>query len=290
MIATAFVSVLVAAVVSVSLGSCGGTARTSATTSASTNTTTAPASSTTSEQPATPVYTSEIALFGDSLAWEAEPYYRSLIQATGNTALTSDTFGGIAICDTLDEMRTVAKKKVFGAVQIEFSGNSLTPCMSGSPYGTQAWLDKYRTDAITAVGIFAPLGTRVFLIGSPVTRSQWESQNPFANSINEIYAEIAASDPAHVTYVDAGAAVLSVYGGFTKTLACLLAEPCTGPAVDGIHSNVVRSPDGAHFCPDEEGDSKGVVGGCLVYSSGAYRYANAMVEALKVPIGPASTP
>lgn len=236
------------------------------------------------------MYTEEIALFGDSLAWEAEPYFRSLIQATGNTALTSNTFGGIAICDTLDEMRTMAKKKTFGAVQIEFSGNSLTPCMSGYPHGTQAWLDKYRADAITAVGIFAPLGTRVFLIGSPVSLSQWNSQSPDATSINDVYAQIAASDPTHVTYVDAGAAVLSAYGGFTRTRTCLIAEPCTGPAVDGIHSNVVRSPDGKHFCPEEVGDSKGVVGGCLVYSSGAYRYANAMVEALKVPIGPAAAP
>ncbi len=50
--------------------------------------------------------------------------------------------------------------------------------------------------------------------------------------------------------------------------------------VDGVHSNVVRSTDGGHFCPTEQGNDSGVIGGCWVYSSGAYRYAMAMVNAL----------
>jgi hypothetical protein len=50
--------------------------------------------------------------------------------------------------------------------------------------------------------------------------------------------------------------------------------------VDGVRSNVVRSTDGVHFCPSEQGNDSGVIGGCSVYSSGAYRYAKAMFEAL----------
>jgi hypothetical protein len=37
----------------------------------------------------------------------------------------------------------------------------------------------------------------------------------------------------------------------------------------------------ARTCPIEEGKDAGVIGGCSVYSSGAYRYAKAMFEALK---------
>ena len=97
-----------------------------------------------------------------------------------------------------------------------------------------------------------------------------------------LYQEIAAADPAHVTYVDAGTAVELPGHTYTDTLPCLEHESCTGPVVDGVHSNVVRSADGGHFCPTEKVNDSGVIGGCPVYSSGAYRYANAMVNALTV--------
>jgi hypothetical protein len=237
-----------------------------------------------------PARPASVALFGDSLAWEAEQYFRPLVEATGVTPVISSTIAGIAICDSLDEMRTVAAKGAFTAVELEFSGNSLTPCMSGFPYGTPEYLAKYRSDIETAIGIFTPGGTHVFLIGAPINRSAWDAQGTNDHPINTIYREVAAADPGHVTYVDAGAAVESVYRGYTRTLPCMYVEPCVGPSVDGIHSNVVRAPDGAHFCPDATGDSHGVIGGCLVYSSGAYRYANAMVEALKAPTGATGTP
>jgi hypothetical protein len=68
-----------------------------------------------------------------------------------------------------------------------------------------------------------------------------------------------------------------------QTLPCLAVEPCIGPVIDGVPSNDVRAPDGAHFCPVESGDQNGVINGCPIYSSGAFRYANAMVEPLARP-------
>ena len=75
-----------------------------------------------------------------------------------------------------------------------------------------------------------------------------------------------------MTYVDAGRAVEGSGETFTWTLPCLPIELCTGPAVAGRRTNVVRSPDGVHFC---------LVGidnapGCGEYSSGAFRFALAM--------------
>jgi len=235
----------------------------------------APASTTT--QP--PQYPPRVALFGDSLAWEAQPYYTDLVHATGETALTYDSHGGTAICDWLQRMREVEAQHHPVAVQLLFSGNALTPCMSGAAPPSQAYYDKYRADTEAAIAIFVPGGAHVFLVGAPINRHS----EPGWDRLNQQYASIAAADPAHVTYVDAGPAVEGPGHTYVQTLPCLAVEPCTGPVVDTVPSNTVRSPDGAHFCPVQSGDAAGVIGGCPVYSSGAYRYADAMVGALATP-------
>jgi len=51
-----------------------------------------------------------------------------------------------------------------------------------------------------------------------------------------------------------------------------------------VQTNVVRSPDGVHFCPEETGTTW--TGVCPVYSSGAFRFAEAMVEGLATPLTP----
>jgi hypothetical protein len=62
-------------------------------------------------------------------------------------------------------------------------------------------------------------------------------------------------------------------GAYTQTLPCLPAEPCTGPS----GTNVVRAPDGVHFCPTGNTTAEGYFEVCDVYSSGAFRYAVAML-------------
>ena len=84
-----------------------------------------------------------------------------------------------------------------------------------------------------------------------------------------------------MTYVDAGAAVEGPGGTFTSTLPCLAAERCTGPVVNGVPSNIVRSPDGGHFCPNSSGNAAGQVGTCDTYSSGAFRYAAAIAAPIR---------
>jgi len=164
------------------------------------------------------------------------------------------------------------------AIQLQFSGNNLIPCMKGYELYSPEHYEKYRADTLRAIEIFTAGGTHVFLIGAPITRPQ--QSLPGWQRLNMLYEEIAAADPAHVTYVDAGMAVELPGHRYTDTLPCLEHESCTGPVVDGVRSNVVRSSDGVHFCPTSEANDSGVIGGCSVYSSGAYRYVKAMFEAL----------
>ncbi len=219
-----------------------------------------------------------MALFGDSLAWEAQPYYAKLLEAAKETAHTYDSYGGTAICDWFTQMRDVEARYHPGAVELEFSGNSLTPCMGGRQLYSTSYYEKYRADTQEAIKIFAPGGAHVYLIGAPITRQQ-QSVSGWQR-LNLQYKEIADADPSRVTYIDAGTVVEGSDHTYTDTLPCLTDEPCTGPVVNGVASNIVRSTDGTHFCPSAEGDKEGVIGGCTVYSSGAYRFAKAMVEAL----------
>ena len=224
-----------------------------------------------------------IALFGDSLADEAQPYYVELVHDAGDVAYTYDTYGGTAICDWLTKMREVEAADHPVAVDLEFSGNNLTPCMKGYETHTAEFYEKYRADTLSAIEIFKAGGAHVFLVGAPVTRAG--ESDPDWQMLNLQYEEIAAGDPRHVTYVDAGTAVELPGHAYTDTLPCLAGESCTGPVIDGVRSNVVRSPDGTHFCPTKEANDAGVIGRCTVYSSGAYRYAKAMVDALKAKSG-----
>ena len=147
----------------------------------------------------------QIALFGDSLSWEAQPYYDELAHAAGDVPHTYDTYGGTAICDWLTRMTEVEAQYHPTAVELEFSGNNLTPCMAGYELYSPQYYEKYRADTMSAIRIFTAGGARVFLVGAPITRAQktvldWQK-------LNMQYEEIAADDPAHVTYVDAGTAI-----------------------------------------------------------------------------------
>jgi hypothetical protein len=83
-----------------------------------------------------------------------------------------------------------------------------------------------------------------------------------------MYAEIADAHASVAEFVDAGAAVLD-QGRWTNTLPCLPGEPCTaGIDVAGQVLNVVRAPDGHHFCPIANGAHAGVTDACPVWSMG----------------------
>jgi hypothetical protein len=215
-----------------------------------------------------------IALYGDSLASEAGQDFAYLAGESGATVRIR-AFGGLAICDYLAAMSSDALSWQPTAAVLEFSGDAFTPCMSGYTLGSPQYYTKYRDDAQTAISVFRAVGTKVILVGLPMDASASLSQN--AASLNQIY-ESLAQDNIGVTFDDAGQAVMAD-GTFTWTLPCLPFEPCTGPA----GTNIVRAPDGIHFCPNGQTTLVGNFEECDVYSSGAFRFASAM-------LGPALTP
>ena len=230
-----------------------------------------------------------VVLYGDSLASEAGGYFRDALAAGGVTDVTLQVFGGTAICDWLDRMRTDAATLRPTAVVVEFSGNAITPCMtdaSGQSLAadTASYHERYLVDAREVLSIFEATGTRVYFAGAPITRKTEESEQIDARWLNELYAALAESAD-HGTYVDAGQATL-LDDHWTATLPCLPGEPCTG-GVDarGTPVNVVRAPDGGHFCPGAPDANRGVTEECPVWSSGAYRFANAMAAPVLRDLG-----
>jgi hypothetical protein len=209
-------------------------------------------------------------LFGDSLGYQAEPYLDLFLAAAGDT-VSNNTFGGTATCDWLTKMAAAAAEHPEAAVLV-FSGNAFTPCMEGVAPRSTAYYDLYRTYTEQAIALFAAVGAHVFLVGTPIDLTSV----PGWDRLEDLYRQLAQADPFAVTYVDAGAAVESPSGGFTWRLPCLSIEPSCGPG----GTNVVRAPDGAHFCPDGTPATAGVTGPCDEYSPGAFRFALAMANAV----------
>ena len=231
----------------------------------------------------------KIGLFGDSLAVQAEPYFNFLVEAGGKATVRDFAYGGTAACDWLSKMRKYARTGHPWAVVFEFVGNTFTSCMKGCRFGSPAAVTLYCTAISTAISVFLGLGTHVFLIGTPITRFESTAHDSDWNALNLAFASLAAKHPSRVTDVDAGRAVEGPGHSFVSTLPCLFFEACTGPTVAGVRTNVVRSPDGVHFCPDQIGNAVGVVPGCDSYSSGAFRFAVAMAGPVIREFGLAKT-
>jgi hypothetical protein len=220
--------------------------------------------------------TIRIGLFGDSLAVQSGPYFNFLVQAGGRATVTDFAYGGTAACDWLPKMRKYARTEHPRAVVFEFVGNTFTSCMGGCTFGSPAAVSRYCSAVSTAMQVFLGFGAHVFLIGTPVSWTQWSTHDSDWNALNLAFSTLAAKHPARVTYVDAGRAVEGPGQSFVWTLPCLSFEPCSGPTIAGVGTNVVRSPDGVHFCPDQSANALGQVTRCDVYSSGAFRFAAAM--------------
>lgn len=205
-----------------------------------------------------------VVLIGDSLAEQAAPYLAPLI---GTKTLVPQFFGGTAPCDWLDDDLRIDSRSV---VVISFTGDSLSPCMSdgnGGHLEGQAIIDKYRADVTALIADARTAGARTLVVGQPVHADTASSE--IVAGINEVYTDL--SSDKDVRFVDAGAAVENPDGTFAHSLPCLAAEAACDPSGD----NVVRSDDGLHFCPGSP-----PVGPCPEYSSGAFRFATAIADAV----------
>ena len=125
---------------------------------------------------------------------------------------------------------------------LEFLGDVFTSCNGGVAVGTAPYYAVYKDEIRTAISIFRSVGASVVLIGQPADSTARLTRN--GSALNQLYRSIAKATTG-VTYDDAGQAVMAK-GRFTWTLPCLSGEPCTGPH----GTNIVRAPDGIHFCPN----------------------------------------
>jgi hypothetical protein len=207
--------------------------------------------------------------YGDSLAMQAAPFFAFALSSADTL---DQQYGGTSMCSWFDQMRQDATTFRPEAVVLQFSGDAFAPCMAGVTPGTFAYFEQYAADSETAINIFAAVGAHVYIAGAPISfhsTAGWDT-------LNHVYAAVAGSSP-DATYVDAGASVENG-GQFTFTLPCLSFEPCTGPVVNGVASNLVRDPSGSHFCPTGNFTIVGESGSCDVWSSGAFRYGLAMAS------------
>ncbi len=204
-------------------------------------------------------------LIGDSLADQAAQYLAPLLPAR---TLVPKFLGGTAPCDWL---QNDLKLNSDSAVVISFSGNSITPCMGDGAGGFlvgEALIDKYRADVSTLIEQARSAGAPVLLVGQPI-RGEPLPADGVVDALNATYTDLANADG--VAFVDAGAAVENSDGSFAHTLPCQADEA----ECDVSGSNVVRSDDGLHFCPGAPPP-----GPCQVYSSGAFRFAKAIADAI----------
>lgn len=212
-----------------------------------------------------------ISLYGDSLISEAAQDFASLASRAG-ASVQVHAFPGTSPCDFFTSMATAAHDWHPTVAVLVFSGDVFTACNGGVQVGTKQYYAKYRVETRAAIRIFRSAGADVVLIGQPADSTARLTRN--GSVLNQVYRSIARASTGGVRYADAGQAVLSK-GRFTWSLPCLAGEPCTGPH----GTNIVRSPDGVHFCPDGRTTPDRGLEVCDVYSSGAFRFASAMLKA-----------
>ena len=182
--------------------------------------------------------------------------------------VVSQFLGGTAPCDWLTKNLQITTGSV---VVISFTGNSLSPCMSDNAGGYlagQSVVDKYRADVTALIGEALSAHARFLLVGQPV-HADVIPGNDVVAGLNGVYSDLAKR--TDVAFVNAGAAVENPDSSFAQSLPCLPGEAECGPS----GSNVIRNDDGIHFCPGSPPP-----GPCPAYSSGAFRFANAIAMAI----------
>jgi uncharacterized protein YodC (DUF2158 family) len=210
-------------------------------------------------------------LFGDSLVFQAKDAWSDLMLKQGGYRVSAAGLAGSSTCQWFDTMAKERDEFHPKIVAMSFSGNALAPCMKnadGTPLSDSEYVARYTADTRRAIETFGPKVT-FYLVGAPVSGGG-------DDRVSQIYRKLAPQYP-NVHFVDGGK-YLTPNHHFALTLPCLAGEQvCNGPVVNGVHTNIVRSPDHAHFCPVDPGFGKP----CTVYSSGAYRFALVIAQAIE---------
>lgn len=218
-----------------------------------------------------------VVLYGDSLSVESARYVHSdLRRADANVEFANRSFPGTAPCDWFLRASQDAERKPF-AVIIEAFGNNQSRCQlnkSGNrprSEGDLYWR-RYRGDLRELMALF-PDSTRIFLNAPPAAYNDDSAGK--SHSRRMLVTMLKASIGfRNARVVNAGKAVETKDGQYTRSLPCLPEEPnCTNQPKRGF--NLVRAEDGIHFCPPVLKATVKTLTRCPVYASGAWRFGRA---------------
>ncbi len=221
-----------------------------------------------------------VAYYGDSLAASAQEWVGTFIERGGRLEFRPGTFPGSAVCDWYPRFDEDLATLDLWAVVLFFTNNTFSPCMKnadGSDLTEQEAIDKFHADLGDVIDRFIDAGATVYLPTIPTSRGELVLGINPSEQLNAVFADLASSRD-HAVVVDAGRAVLDADGNYAETLPCLPYEPCTGGVnADGVPVNLVREPDGVHFCSGGYGPDVPIeTDTCPTWSSGAFRYAGAL--------------
>lgn len=222
----------------------------------------------------------DVIVFGDSLIWEARPAIASQLEP--GLSVRVESFGGTALCDFTDRILAGASSQSPSLVVIGFTGNNFTPCMTrrGPLDDEEAVAAVYADDLDSILAALDQIGTAVLLVGSPPGRNLDGSTG--VPPVNDKWRDAAArwtERGADVTFSDTGQSLTDAGGRWVGTLPCLPIETASMGCVNGKIQ--VRSADTIHFCPVLEPEPAGVIPECAVWNGGAWRYAQAITDAIR---------
>ena len=193
-----------------------------------------------------------VAVFGDSIAFEAEPQIEARFTAAGNFTFLNRTVAASAPCDWNIGLRMAPLAAQPKFVIAETVGPDLSPCQRDSS-GTQVkrdtkeFLDMYVRHLTAFVDQF-PKSTLVFLNSAPANRGESTglAGSHHKKQILGVLRRVAALRH-NARAVDAGRSLETPRGGFARFMKCIAGFPCTGIPKAGW--NTVRALDGVHLCP-----------------------------------------
>ncbi len=220
-----------------------------------------------------------VAYYGDSLAASAQQWVGTYLEQAGLIFLPG-TFPGSSLCDWYPRFDEDQANYDLWAVVLFFTNNTFSDCMkgpNGEELSPEEALAKFESDLIGAIDRFTIEGATVYLPTIPQSRGEVTLGIDVSAELNELFSSLASRHSA-VVVVDAAPAVLDENGFYTETLPCLAIEPCTGGVDEsGVPVNLVREPDGVHFCTGGYGPGVEVAPHtCPTWSSGAFRYGGAL--------------
>jgi hypothetical protein len=210
-----------------------------------------------------------VAVYGDSLSWQASGYLAH--DFSGATVLTTTHVKpGTSLCDWLPDIAALTPADAPNVAILEFVGNA-SAC-DQSVTAPAALAAAYKADLQTAVSSLLADGVHWIVIDEgPIVMC---TKHPYCYAQFELHAAfkaVAATSGSAVVYASAADRGVETLGGqFTWTLPCLAVEHKVGRCAMG-KAETVRQPDGIHFCPVKSGGVK--MTPCPLYASGAYRFA-----------------